>query len=249
VRAVRALPTNTLAPTTAEAENVASTRGVAMWGDRSVVLASELRAVQKTSKRVALWAALGSALVASGFTFWAARAPVAGVAQAPVSAPAVVAGDREPAKANLQPAANAVAPVPSTVTSALPVAGATTTTPAVAPKPTPVVTQARVAKRAKPSAPASTDVPVPAPTEFNPYSDDDAKPSNGKPSDAKPSDAKASDTKPSDAKASDAKPSAPTASQLNAAMATAVQAPSAPAAPAQPATPSTPAASASAPAF
>ncbi|HEY5374937.1 MAG TPA: GYF domain-containing protein [Polyangiaceae bacterium] len=241
VRAVRALPTNTLAPTTAEAENVASTRGVAMWGDRSVVFASELRAVKKTSKRVALWAALGSALVASGFTFWAARAPVASVAQAPASAPAVVAADREPAKANLQPAANAVTPVPSTVTSALPVAGATTT-PAVAAKPTPVVTQARAAKRAKPSAPASTDVPAPAPTEFNPYADDDAKASNGKPGDAKPS----------DAKASDAKPTAPTASQLNAAMATAVQAPSAPAAPAQPAqpaTPSTPPASASAPAF
>src|SRR5882724_10633434 len=44
-RIARSLPTNTLAPTTAEAETAASTRGVGMWGDRSVVLASELRAV------------------------------------------------------------------------------------------------------------------------------------------------------------------------------------------------------------
>jgi hypothetical protein len=236
-RAVRTTPTNTLAPTTAEAESAASTRGVGMWSDRSVVLASELRAVKKTSKRVALWAAVGSALVASGFTFWAAHAPVPGLAQTPVPAPAAtVAAAREPTPTNLEPAPNAVAPAPSIVASALPVATAPTI-PAALPKPAPVVAQVRAVKRAKPSAPASTEVPAPASTEFNPYADDNA-------SDAKPSDAK-----PSDAKPSDAKPSAPTPSQLNAAMATAVQAPAAPAATAQPATPSAPPASASSPGF
>jgi hypothetical protein len=233
VRATYAAPTNTLAPTTAEAEIAASTRGVGMWGDRSVVLASELRAVKKTSKRVALWAAVGSALVASGFTFWAAHAPVPGLAPMPVSAPAVTgaaAAAHEAALTNLEPTPNTVAPAPSIVPSALPVASAPTI-PTALPKPAPVVAQVRAVKRAKPSAP-STDVAAPASTEFNPYADDN--PSEAKPSESKPV---------------EPKPSAPTASQLNAAMATAVQAPTAPAATAQPATPSPPPTSASSPGF
>ncbi|HEX3853921.1 MAG TPA: hypothetical protein VHW01_23315, partial [Polyangiaceae bacterium] len=225
------VPTNTLSPTTAEAETAASTRGLGMWGDRSVVLASELRAVKKTSKRVALWAAVGSALVASGFTFWAAHAPVSGYARAPAAAPLAVVGAaavREPAPTNLEPATMPVAPAPSVAASAPPAASATNVLP-VAAKPAPVVAQVRAVKRAKPAAPASTEAAAPASTEFNPYADDDAKPS---------------EAKPSEAKASEAKPSAPTAAQLTTAMATAVQAPSAPAATAQPATPSTPPASA-----
>jgi hypothetical protein len=261
VSQARTVPTNTLSPTTAEAETAASTRGLGMWGDRSVVLASELRAVKKTSKRVALWAAVGSALVASGFTFWAAHAPVSGVAQAPVSAPLVTAAAaavREAAPSSLEPAPIPVAPAPSIVASALSGAAATTTPP-VAAKPAPVVAQVRVVKRAKPSAPASTEVAAPASTEFNPYADDDTKPSEAKPSeskasdakasDAKANDAKANDAKANDAKANDAKPSAPTAAQLTAAMATAVHAPSAPAATVQPATPSTPSTSAATPGF
>ena len=76
---------STLAPTTAEAENRDAVRAPAPWGDLSVVLASEYRAVQKTSKRVALWAALGSAVLASVFTLWLVRSP----ASAPKAAAAL----------------------------------------------------------------------------------------------------------------------------------------------------------------
>ena len=233
MRAVHSVPTNTLAPTTAEAEIAAPTRSVGMWSDRSVVLASELRAAKKSSKRVALWAAVGSALVASGFTFWAAHAPVP-LAPAPASAPAPAvatgaAAAREAAPTNLEPTPKSIALAPS----AQPVATALSSA-AVTAKPAAVVLQARPVKRAKPSAPTATETAAPAATEFNPYADDNT------------SDSKPSDSKPNDSKPTDSKPSAPTPAQLAAAMATAVQAPSAPPAGTPPAAiPSTPPAASS----
>lgn len=250
VRAAPSVPSNTLAPTTAEAEIATSTRGVGMWGDRSVVLASELRAVKRTSKRVALWAAVGSALVASGFTFWAAHASIPGFTQALVSPPPAAAAAHEPAPANLEPTTNVAAPTPSVVASAPPVVPAVVATsiPPVAVKPASVVMQPRPVKRAKPSAPASTEAATPAATaEFNPYADDTA--SSSKASESKPSESKAADPKASESKPSESKASGGTTTPLVAAMANAVHAAPPPAATAQPEAPSSPPASASTPGF
>jgi hypothetical protein len=242
-RITRSLPTNTFAPTTAEAEIAASPRGLGMWGDRSVVLASELRAAKRTSKRVALWAAVGSALVASGFTFWVLHAPIPGFAQTPVSAPAAAA--REVTPTSIEPTTNIAAPATSAVASAPPVVAATSI-PVVAVKPVSVIMQPRAVRRAKPPAPVSTEAAAPAATEFNPYADDTA--SDSKPSDSKPSDSKSSDSKSSDSKSSDSKSSAAGTPPLVAAMANAVQA-APPAVTAQPETPKAPPASASTPGF
>ncbi|HEY1532622.1 MAG TPA: DUF4339 domain-containing protein, partial [Polyangiaceae bacterium] len=208
-RIARSLPSNTLAPTTAEAETAASTRGLGMWGDRSVVLASELRAVKRTSKRVALWAAVGSALIASGLTVWAVHAPLPGFAQGLLPSfaqtpssppPPVAAAAHEAAPSSLEPTANTAAatniaaPAATVVASAPPVVAATSIPLAVKPA---VVMQPRAVKRAKPPAPESTATGTPAAAEFNPYADGAA--ADAKPSDAKPSDAKPSDAKPSDA--------------------------------------------------
>ena len=66
-------PSNSLAPTTSEPENPPPARGAGLWGDLSVVLASDLRAVQASSKRVTLIASLGSAALASLLTLWFAH--------------------------------------------------------------------------------------------------------------------------------------------------------------------------------
>ena len=65
-------PPNSLVPTTAEALNAGHSRA---FSERSLVLEGELRAVRATTKRVALWAALGSAALASAFTLWLVHSP------------------------------------------------------------------------------------------------------------------------------------------------------------------------------
>lgn len=81
---------NSLAPTTTEPVP----RSV--YADLSVVLASDFRAAKASSKRVALWGALGSALLASALTVWlmsghASEAPTSAPAAQPVAAPALIA--------------------------------------------------------------------------------------------------------------------------------------------------------------
>ncbi|HEY4104799.1 MAG TPA: GYF domain-containing protein, partial [Polyangiaceae bacterium] len=66
-------PGGSLAPTTTDPEFELPLRGAGMWGDLSVVLASDLRAAKASSKRVALLASLGSALLASVLTLWFAH--------------------------------------------------------------------------------------------------------------------------------------------------------------------------------
>ena len=166
----------TLAPTTAEAENVADSRAVSPWGDLSVVLASEMRAVKASSKRVALWAAIGSALVASVLTLWLERAP-ASVTQtsAPVALAQVTARPAaEPAPAPLLLVAEASAKVRAPLASNALVA-----------KSAPVVARAPAKPRAarpKPAAPATPHVSAtPASTEPNPYEDTVASEAEGAP--------------------------------------------------------------------
>lgn len=59
---------SSLAPMARDTTTTVEPRALGMWGDRSVVLASEYRAVKATSKRRVLWAALGSAAIASVLT-------------------------------------------------------------------------------------------------------------------------------------------------------------------------------------
>jgi GYF domain 2 len=132
---------NTLSPTTAEAEIAVSPRGPGAWGDRSVVFASELRAVKKTSKRLAVWAAIGSAALASLGTFWFARSAVPSAAPAAVAPmPAAAARDLEPVNVEL--------PAPELL-NAPPVAPAVAAA-VVKVKVAPVLAVPRVVKRAKP---------------------------------------------------------------------------------------------------
>jgi hypothetical protein len=234
-RVVRSAPSNTLSPTTAEAEIAAPARGAGAWGDRSVVLASELRAVKKTSKRVAVWAAAASALVASVFTFWASRASVPSFRPAQMSAPAAaVAPGPTPAKLEAAPAAASALPVAASSASATATAPTAATVALSTPKPVAVVQAVRVVKRAKPAKPAAEPT---TPSTDNPYSDD-------APSDSKPSEAKAG---ASEAPASEAKPA--TAAALAAAIATAVQGTATPAPIAAPVAASPGPASAATPGF
>jgi hypothetical protein len=166
-RAPHSLAPNTLSPTTAEAARADSARRLGAFGDKSVVFASELRAAKKTSKRVALWAALGSAAVASIATFLIARSEARPADQVPVAPPAAAAVRDVPAV--LSPAPESA----PTLASAAPVASA-------APAPSAAKQAAvRVVKRAKP-APVRVAPPAPEPVDSADPSDDttdDAKPS------------------------------------------------------------------------
>jgi len=140
------LAPNTLSPTTAEAESAVFPRGPGAWGDRSVVFASELRAAKKTSKRLVVWAAVGSAALASLGTFWFARSAVPSAAPAAVTPmPAAAARDLEPVNVELP------APDASELPSAAPVVPAVAA-PTVKAQATPVLAVPRVVKRAKPPA-------------------------------------------------------------------------------------------------
>lgn len=62
-----------LAPTTAEAVAPATARGA--WGDLDELLSGERRAEQQQTRRLVLWAALGSAAMAAAFTLFVVRSP------------------------------------------------------------------------------------------------------------------------------------------------------------------------------
>ena len=75
---------NSLAPTTAEArEEPERGRARGDWGDLDELLASERRTDRLNSRRAVLWAAVGSAALASGFSLWLLRSPAAQVAEGP----------------------------------------------------------------------------------------------------------------------------------------------------------------------
>ena len=157
----------TLAPTTAETENAADSRAVSPWGDLSVVLASEMRAVKRSSNRIALWAAIGSALVASVFTLWLVRSP-ASVTQTSTAEPLTQVAPRR------APAATPVL----TVEAAPPAAPAPLASNALVTKSAPVVAVARAvaarprAARPKAAAEVATTVnAAPTSAEPNPYED------------------------------------------------------------------------------
>lgn len=82
------LQSNTLAPTTSEADYDPTIRQP-MWGDLSVVLAADLREAQRSSRRIVIAASLGSALFASLVTLWIARSALH--ANAPLAAAQPVA--------------------------------------------------------------------------------------------------------------------------------------------------------------
>ncbi len=159
-RALRPVPSNTFAPTTAEATLAAPSRSPNQWGDLSVVLASELRAEKKATKRLMLWAAVGSAVAASVFTFWVSRSVAPATSAAPVAAApqAVAALQAEPVN---------IAPTPPPVLSAAPaLAASAAPLPTVKPAVVAVIAKPRAVARPKPKvivAPVS-DSEVPANT-------------------------------------------------------------------------------------
>jgi len=76
---------NSLAPTTAEASDEPDRARAPgeEWGDLDELLASERRADRLSSRRAVVWAAVGSAALASGFSLWLLRSPAAQVADGP----------------------------------------------------------------------------------------------------------------------------------------------------------------------
>lgn len=121
---------SSLAPTTSEPGNqLLRARGAGLWGDLSVVLASDLRAVKASSKRITLIASLGSAALASLLTLWLARSPAA---RAPKVAPAsqpVAAAAPPRTEVVVEPS---VVPAPTALPTPDPIA---TPTPSAAPTP------------------------------------------------------------------------------------------------------------------
>jgi hypothetical protein len=179
-------PPNSLAPTTSEPENELPARGAGLWGDLSVVLASDLRAVQASSKRLTLIASLGSAALASLLTLWFAHSSTR---RAPDAEPAAQAQAVEaPAKAEVAavpsvvvlPAATLTPPVTSA--SAAHAQAAITAPPSGSPvathaAPKPAVSAApRVAARPKPAPARAADTDADSDTpsvaaDANPYPD------------------------------------------------------------------------------
>lgn len=86
---------SSLAPTTAEAVASSSARAPGAWGDIDELLSGERRAEQQHTRRVVLWAALGSAAMAAAFTLFVVRSPAPEAhrpaqAEQPSSAPELV---------------------------------------------------------------------------------------------------------------------------------------------------------------
>jgi hypothetical protein len=144
-RVLRRVPPNTLAPTTAAAQPAQPSPSASLWGDLSVVLASELRAEKKATKRLVLWAALGSALVASLFTFWVSRGMTARTGAAAVTTAEQAIAPR----ALPVPAGNSASPAPLLAASA-PLAPMSAAMAAV--KPALSVAKPRAVARPKPKA-------------------------------------------------------------------------------------------------
>ncbi len=145
-------PPNSLAPTTSEPENELPARGAGLWGDLSVVLASDMRAVQATSKRITLIASLGSAALASLLTLWVAHSSLHHSAEA--AAARAPATEALPAKvvvvAAPMPTAEAVATSTATATPSAPPPSAH---PVPSPAPSAVLTAHVVVKAPTVSAP------------------------------------------------------------------------------------------------
>ncbi len=153
---------SSLVPTTAESTPPSGPRGPGAWGDLSVVLASDFRAAKASSRRVAIWAALGSALAASVFTVWLVRSPKAPPAATALQAPEHAAAPPMPA-----PAAAPTIAAPSSSASAAPVAAKSAPAPRPAAKPALAATPR---SRPKPAAAAPVlAVPSPAAESDNPY--------------------------------------------------------------------------------
>ncbi|HTA89157.1 MAG TPA: GYF domain-containing protein [Polyangiaceae bacterium] len=179
-------PPSSLAPTTSEPENELPARGAGLWGDLSVVLASDLRAAQASSKRITLIASLGSAALASVLTLWVAHSSLHRSREAaPAARTAAAAAEAPPPKVEV-----AAAPAPTPEVVALPSASSTPTAPTPSahpiqsPLPSSPVVAVHVAVKAptmsapprvvsKPKAPtadADSDSPN-VTTDPNPYSD------------------------------------------------------------------------------
>ncbi len=173
-----ARPTHTLAPTTSEPDHERTVRAP-MWGDLSVVLASDLRAAQKSSKRVTLVASIGSALLASLLTLWFAHTSSHGGASAPIAAaqPAPIETVKPTAALPEATAAKPAEPSAAPVVTATPSAAATHSAPAttaIAPRARPLVVARVVAKPKPVAAPApvaaESDTQSPS-SDSNPYAD------------------------------------------------------------------------------
>jgi len=174
-----ARPANTLAPLTSDPDHELPARGANLWGDLSVVLASDLRAAQKSSKRVTVIASLGSALLASLLTLWFAHSSVhpSASASAPVAAAPPVVETTKPAALPAAPptteaeAPKAAEPPVAATTPSAPAAHPVATAVPARPKP---IAIARVAAKPKPqpAAPVATESEAPTPTsDSNPYAD------------------------------------------------------------------------------
>jgi hypothetical protein len=142
---------NSLAPLARDTKATVEPRALGMWGDRSVVLASEYRAVKATSKRRALWAALGSAAIASVVTLRLVHTSALRTAETtPFRAVPVAAQAPEPATsidAVARPIASQVAPPVTTVVPNAIYA---------APKPVAQPRRTKTPAATSPSAPASS---------------------------------------------------------------------------------------------
>jgi hypothetical protein len=178
-RLVTQQPPSSLAPTTSEPEHDLPARGAGMWGDLSVVLASDLRAAQSSSKRVTLIASLGSAALASLLTLWFAHSSAhhaPEVAAASLAQPAAL-----PPKTEVRAAPSVVAaatadepPAPS----ATPASSATAVTPShpavvahAVLKPIASSPPRVVAPRPKPAPSDGSDSDTASSADGNPYSD------------------------------------------------------------------------------
>ncbi len=176
---------SSLAPTTSEPENELPARGAGLWGDLSVVLASDLRAAQASSKRITLIASLGSAALASVLTLWVAHSSLHRSREAaPEARTAAAAAEAPPPKVEV-----AAVPAPTLEVVTSPSASSTPTAPTPSahpvqsPLPSSPVVAAHVVKAptvstpprlvSKPKAPtaeAESDSPN-VTADPNPYSD------------------------------------------------------------------------------
>jgi hypothetical protein len=166
-KASRSQPPSSLAPTTSEPENPLPARA-AMWGDLSVVLAKDMRAVKATSKRVTLIASLGSAALASLLTLWFAHssghaAEGATAAQPPTATATVQVAAAPPAV--VAPAAPVIAASAAAVATPSSVATHSVVKPAA-----PRASAPRVVSRPKRAPPPEAAAPAVA-AESDPYAD------------------------------------------------------------------------------
>lgn len=201
----RSVLPNSLIPTTSELDSRGSSRPP-NHADLSVVLASDFRAAKASTKRVALWAALGSALAASALTLWLVRkpapeSPTTSLAAQPVAAQAIAAPPAAPAPVEL--------PTPSAPASALalPIKAVIPRVPKAALRP-----RVKHAPQVEPAAAVAVSQPEPS---DNPYDLGPTTPSEPRAAatqEATPTNNAASESKPTPAAAPEAAPaSAPPA--------------------------------------